>query len=37
MATVYKIKLVSHWISYSEEEIKEILLDAININENKNA
>ena len=25
MATVYKIELVSDWISYSEEELKEFI------------
>jgi len=29
MATVYKVKIVSHWISYTEEQLKKILKDAI--------
>ena len=29
MATVYKVKVVSHWISYSKEELEKILIDAV--------
>lgn len=29
MATVYKVEIVSHWISYTKEEIEKILLDGI--------
>lgn len=29
MATVYKIQVTSHWISYSEESIKNILEEAV--------
>jgi len=25
MATIYKVEVVSHWISYSEDTIKEIV------------
>lgn len=30
MATVYKVEVTSHWISYSKEELEEILFEAIN-------
>jgi hypothetical protein len=30
MATVYKVEVVSHWISYSKEELEKILQDAVN-------
>jgi hypothetical protein len=30
MATVYKVVVTSHWISYSKEELEEILFEAIN-------
>ena len=30
MATVYKLEVVSHWISYSKEELELILTDAVN-------
>jgi hypothetical protein len=30
MATVYKVEVVSHWISYSKEELELILTDAVN-------
>jgi hypothetical protein len=30
MATVYKVEVTSHWISYSTEELEEILTNAIN-------
>lgn len=29
MATVYKVEVVSHWISYSKEELERILQEAI--------
>jgi hypothetical protein len=29
MATVYKVEVVSHWISYSNEELELILTDAV--------
>ena len=29
MATVYKVKVVSHWISYTEEQLQKMLEDAI--------
>lgn len=29
MATVYKVEVVSHWINYTEEQLKKILEDAI--------
>lgn len=29
MATVYKVEVVSHWINYSEEQIKEMIESAI--------
>jgi hypothetical protein len=29
MATVYKVEVVSHWISYSPEELETILSDAL--------
>jgi len=29
MATVYKVKVVSHWINYTEEQLKKMLEDAI--------
>ena len=30
MATVYKVEVVSHWISYSKEELELILTDTVN-------
>ena len=30
MVTVYKVEVTSHWISYSKEELEEILVEAIN-------
>ena len=30
MATLYKVEVVSHWISYSKEELELILTDAVN-------
>jgi hypothetical protein len=30
MATVYKVEVVSHWISYSREELEEILTKLVN-------
>jgi hypothetical protein len=30
MATVYKVEVVSHWISYSKEELELILTNAVN-------
>ena len=29
MATVYKVEVVSHWISYSKEELEKILTEAV--------
>ena len=29
MATVYNIKLTSHWVNYTEEELKELILKAL--------
>ena len=29
MATIYKVKVVSHWISYSKEQLEEILTEAV--------
>lgn len=29
MATVYKVEVVSHWISYSKEELENILAEAV--------
>ena len=29
MATVYKVEIVSHWISYTEEQLKQMIEDAI--------
>jgi len=29
MATVYKVEVVSHWISYSKEELEKILTEAL--------
>ena len=29
MATVYKIEVVSHWINYTEEQLKQMLEEAI--------
>ena len=29
MATVYKVEVVSHWISYTEEQLKQMLEEAI--------
>jgi hypothetical protein len=33
MATVYKVEVVSYWISYSKEELEKILTEAIKKNE----
>jgi predicted Fe-S protein YdhL (DUF1289 family) len=30
MATVYKVEVVSQWISYSKEELQKILTEAVN-------
>lgn len=30
MATVYKVEVVSHWISYPKEELEKILTEAVN-------
>jgi hypothetical protein len=30
MATVYKIEVTSHWISYSKEQLEKILTEAVN-------
>ena len=35
MATVYKVKVVSDWISYSKEELEKKLNEAINKEERK--
>lgn len=29
MATVYKVEVVSHWINYTEEQLKQMLEEAI--------
>jgi hypothetical protein len=29
MATVYKVEAVSHWINYTEEQLRNMLEDAI--------
>lgn len=29
MATVYKVEIVSHWIAYTDEQIKEMVLKAL--------
>lgn len=29
MATVYKVEIVSHWISYTKEELQKILSEAV--------
>ena len=29
MATIYKVEVVSHWISYTEEELQKLLENAI--------
>jgi hypothetical protein len=29
MATIYKVEVVSHWISYSKEELEKILTEAV--------
>lgn len=29
MATVYNVKVVSHWINYSEKQLQKMLEDAI--------
>jgi hypothetical protein len=29
MATIYKVEVVSHWISYSKEELEKILIEAV--------
>ncbi len=29
MATVYNVKVVSHWINYTEEQLQKMLEDAI--------
>jgi len=29
MATIYKVEIVSHWISYTKEQLEEILLKGI--------
>jgi len=29
MATIYNIELVSHWVSYSSEELQKILEDSL--------
>ena len=29
MATVYKVEIVSHWISYTKEELEKILSEVV--------
>lgn len=29
MATIYKVEVVSHWISYTKEELEKILTEAV--------
>ena len=29
MATIYKVEVTSHWISYSKEELEKILTEAV--------
>ena len=29
MAAVYKVEVVSHWISYSKEELEKVLTEAV--------
>ena len=29
MATIYKVKIVSHWINYPKEELQMVLEDAL--------
>lgn len=29
MATIYKVEVVSHWLSYTEEELQKLLENAI--------
>jgi hypothetical protein len=36
MATVYKVEVVSDWISYSKEDLEKKLNDVINKEERKN-
>ena len=36
MATVYNIELVSHWTSYTKEELQKLLEKAIKENEQLN-
>jgi hypothetical protein len=35
MATVYKVEVVSHWISYTKEELEKILTEAVKKVEHK--
>jgi hypothetical protein len=35
MATVYKVEVVSHWINYTEEQLKQMIEDAIKEKERK--
>jgi hypothetical protein len=30
MATIYKVEVVSHWLSYSKEELEKILTEVVN-------
>ncbi len=30
MATVYKVEVISHWVSYTKEELEKILMEAVN-------
>lgn len=35
MATVYKVEIVSHWISYTEEDLKKRILEGIDADGNE--
>lgn len=35
MATIYKVEIVSHWISYSEQDIKKMIEEALKPKERK--
>lgn len=35
MATVYKVEVVSHWINYSQEDLENILTEALKKIESK--
>lgn len=36
MATVYKVEVVSHWINYSQEDLENILTEAVKKIEREN-